>query len=107
MSKERFERIKKSWEEYNSNENVLYGFADLISNEDFEFLIKSHETLVNGMVSAMDTMNGMEEDYNRLTKQYHAMVKTMHKIEFICQRAKKHNVEEKDIGDILELLKGG
>ncbi len=33
-------------------------------------------------------------------------VKTMQKIKFICERAQAFYVEEKDIEDILELLKG-
>jgi hypothetical protein len=33
-------------------------------------------------------------------------IKTLQEIKFICQRAKAFNVEEKDIDEILELLKG-
>ncbi|SCC02928.1 MULTISPECIES: hypothetical protein [Priestia] len=33
-------------------------------------------------------------------------VKAMQEIKFICERAKAFNVEEKDVDDILEILKG-
>jgi hypothetical protein len=33
-------------------------------------------------------------------------VKTLQEIKFICNRAKTCGIEEKDINDILELLKG-
>lgn len=36
----------------------------------------------------------------------HDCIKTMQEIKFICQRAKTFEIEEKDIDDILELLKG-
>jgi hypothetical protein len=33
-------------------------------------------------------------------------IKTMQEIKIICQRAKNHYIEESDIDEILELLKG-
>ncbi|UZN53036.1 hypothetical protein [Bacillus paralicheniformis] len=36
----------------------------------------------------------------------HECVTIMQQIKFICQRAKRHYIEEKDIDDILKLLEG-
>ena len=35
----------------------------------------------------------------------HTMFKNMQRIEFICDRAKRHYIEEKDIDEIYEIVK--
>ena len=51
----------------------------------------------------------MEEEYKPNKSTYeilHECIKTMQEIKVICQRAKTFEVEESDIDEILELLKG-
>lgn len=42
----------------------------------------------------------------QLLKSLAETVEALQEIKFICERAKRHYIEEKDIDDILELLKG-
>ena len=51
----------------------------------------------------------LEVERRRLShndRLFHEGVKAMQEIKFICQRAKLHYIEEKDIDDILKLLEG-
>ena len=41
----------------------------------------------------------------KLLSELDAMIKSMKQIEFICDRAKRHYIEEKDIDEILEVAK--
>ena len=54
------------------------------------------------------TVTDKEENINEkwLAKSLDECIKTMQQIKFICERAKKFDIEEKDIDDILELLRG-
>lgn len=47
-----------------------------------------------------------EEERNRkIADQIYDLVKAMQEIKFICERAKSFYVEEKDIDEILEIIK--
>lgn len=46
-----------------------------------------------------------KKDYTQILSELNKSIKTMLKIKFICERAKKTHIETKDIDDILELLK--
>ena len=65
---------------------------DEIERDDMEWLI---EQVVKGMTENAAIMRSLHECITR-----------MQKIKFICQRAKWHYIEEKDIDDILKLLEG-
>jgi len=43
---------------------------------------------------------------NNITESLNECIKTMQDIKLVCQRAKSHYIEESDIDEILELLKG-
>ena len=48
----------------------------------------------------------MTDSEEQLLKALGETIEVLQKIKFICERAKKFNIEEEDIDDILELLKG-
>ncbi|MBU8788011.1 hypothetical protein MHB78_01055 [Bacillus sp. FSL K6-0138] len=70
-------------------------YEDEIERDDMEWLIEQAEKV-------MTESEKVSHDH-RLFKE---CVKIMQEIKFICQRAKRHYIEEKDIDDILKLLEG-
>ncbi|WP_205689315.1 hypothetical protein [Bacillus paralicheniformis] len=65
---------------------------DEIKRDDMERLIEQVEKGMAGNAAIMRAL--------------HECITRMQKIKFICQRAKWHYIEEKDIDDILKLLEG-
>ncbi len=62
--------------------------------EEISFVIKSNEN------------EGLAAEKAEIMRALHECITRMQEIKFICQRAKRHYIEEKDIDDILKLLKG-
>ncbi|MCY7789870.1 hypothetical protein [Bacillus haynesii] len=53
-----------------------------------------------------DEKEGPTRENDEIMRALHECITTLQKIKFICQRAKKTYIEEKDIDDILKLLEG-
>ncbi|TWJ42201.1 hypothetical protein [Bacillus licheniformis] len=54
----------------------------------------------------LDGKEGFATEKAEFMRALHECVTIMQEIKFICQRAKCHYIEEKDIDDILKLLEG-
>lgn len=61
---------------------------------------------VSSVVWDWTPLNDLISSKNTLLQLFVECVRTMQDIKFVCQRAQSFYVEEKDIEDILELLKG-
>ncbi|AUZ29800.1 MULTISPECIES: hypothetical protein [Bacillus] len=93
-NKKRLEEIKESYSnciDFALSEGETLPYYD-IEVADLNFLIEQVE-------------KGMTENA-AIMRSLHECITRMQKIKFICQRAKRHYIEGKDIDDILKLLEG-
>ncbi|MDR4956568.1 hypothetical protein [Bacillus sonorensis] len=94
--KKRLEKIKAAYSDcvdiYLSEGDTLPYYDIEVS--DLNFLIEQAE---KGLTATRSAGN---------LRALHECITVMQKIKFICQRAKRHYIEEKDIDDILKLLEG-
>ncbi|WP_262009497.1 hypothetical protein [Bacillus licheniformis] len=58
------------------------------------------------VVIKSDEKEGLTTEKNEIMCALHECITRMQEIKFICQRAKRQYIEEKDIDDILKLLEG-
>lgn len=94
--KKRLEKIKESYSncvDMALSEGETLPYYD-IEVADMNFLIEQAE---KGLTVTRSAVN---------LRALHECVTAMQKIKFICRRAKKTYIEEKDIDDILKLLEG-
>lgn len=54
----------------------------------------------------LDEKEGPTRENDKIMHAWHECITTLQKIKFICQRAKRYYMDEKDIDDILKLLEG-
>ncbi|MBZ5212958.1 hypothetical protein LG208_13430 [Bacillus paralicheniformis] len=93
-NKKRLEEIKESYSnciDFALSEGETLPYYD-IEVADLNFLIEQVE-------------KGMTENAT-IMRSLHECITRMQKIKFICQKAKWHYIEKKDIDDILKLLEG-
>ncbi|MEK3814234.1 hypothetical protein [Bacillus sp. FSL K6-1284] len=93
-NKKRLEKIKESYSDcvdiaLSAGETLPYYDIEVA---DLNFLIEQAE-------------KGMTEN-PAIMRALHECITRMQLIKFICQRAKRHHIEKKDIDDILKLLEG-
>ncbi|MCY7914099.1 hypothetical protein [Bacillus haynesii] len=53
-----------------------------------------------------DEKEGPVRENDEIIRVLHECITTLQKIKFICQRAKRYYMDEKDIDDILKVLEG-
>lgn len=91
---------------YNMHLNAIERYSVFYYQTGNEEFHKSVQSSKQAILTDFDKQQEQIEKFKNLAKITGECIETMQEIKFICQRAKKFGIEEKDIDDILGLLKG-